>query len=168
MKPMIPLTLTALLLTGGSLMACNKSACDTEQPKTHKQCGGMNAEGGKGHMHGGQRHEHPIAKALEQLDLSDEQMDKLEALQKTFQEQRTAQRSSRRKGMSNMIDAIGEKGFDAKAFEAAELEQSKTRAAMKASHIGQVVEILTPEQRVELKKVLKSMPQQKRHLKLDV
>ncbi len=166
MKPIIPLALTALLLSGSTLMAGGMSGCTMQQPQMQQKCGMRSNQPG---MNGSKMHQKPLLQALQKLDLSDDQLDKFEALQKSFQEQRMAQRSTNRLSSGALADAISEKGFDVKAFEAAEKERSEARAAMKATHLEQIIEILTPAQRIELKKSLQGMKamRQKRQLNLD-
>ncbi len=159
MKPFIPLTLAALMLSGTTLFACGKNpSCP------------MNSNGGMQKMRSmpGNMHPQPLSRALEQMDLTEVQQQKLDALQSAFREQMMSQRGNRGNKGALISNAISEKGFDTAAFMAATKTRSEARDAMQASHLQQIVDVLTPEQRLELKKTLESMPQagQKRRLNL--
>ncbi len=158
MKPFIPLTLAALILAGSPLLAGGMN------PACPMNNGGMQ----KMRSMPDGMHPQPLSRALEQMELSEEQEQKLDALQNTFREQMMSQRGNRGNRGASLSDAISEKGFDTAAFIAASKVQSEARDAMRASHLAQIVDVLTPAQRVELKKILASMPQMGKKRRMDL
>lgn len=105
---------------------------------------------------GGARGEHsPITKLLSQIELSDAQKATLETLAASFKEERQASRKAGNK-TQDLAAAISESGLDVTLFTQSAQENFTARTATHAQHLKQIIDVLTPAQRLELKTLLET------------
>jgi protein CpxP len=91
----------------------------------------------------GQNHKNPIMAQMMSLNLSDEQKEKIKAIMiKNMQ------------NMPKISTAFSDKGFDKELFMKLSKEREEKKISQRAEMISSVYEVLTPEQKAELKKML--------------
>ncbi|AFL67932.1 Spy/CpxP family protein refolding chaperone [Sulfurospirillum barnesii] len=145
MKKSIVTLATLVALGTTSAFAFGGGGC---QPM---QGNGMNHE--RGMKQGGMMMGMPM---LEQLNLSDEQAHKLAILRSEMKLEMTKLRDP--KMMNKMQDLMSAESFDKKAFVKMHNEMHEKMLALQADHMEKVFNLLSKEQRLELKKVMNERP----------
>ncbi|WP_263831889.1 Spy/CpxP family protein refolding chaperone [Sulfurospirillum oryzae] len=108
--------------------------------------GSMMMHGGKGGMG-----------MLQQLNLTDDQRHKLAVLQSEMKLEMTKLRDP--KMMTKMQDLMSGESFDKKAFIKMHNEMHEKMVTLQADHMEKVFNLLTKEQRAELKTLMAQKPQ---------
>ncbi|KIM06713.1 MAG: hypothetical protein KU38_12330 [Sulfurovum sp. FS08-3] len=129
----------------------NDSKCEFKK-NCHK-------DGNAGGFHHFRMQRNPIVSTLHYLDLTQEQTKALKELRVSHQkEMRELRRAKRMEGlrMQTLIDALSKDGVDKEKLLAEATKQFQAREAKQLEHLSQVLAILTPEQRMELKKLLQN------------
>jgi Spy/CpxP family protein refolding chaperone len=101
----------------------------------------------------------PIISTLRYLDLTQEQTKALKELRVSHQkEMRELRKVKRMEGlrMQTLIDALSKDGVDKEKLLDEATKQFQARETKQLEHLSQVLAILTPEQRMELKKLLQN------------
>ncbi len=147
------LSIVALVALGTSVYAFNGTNCGNMQPgmgmmQGSPMAGGMMMQGGRGGMG------FPM---LQQLNLSDDQRYKLGILQGEFKLEMAKLRDP--KMMAKMQDIISGDTFNKKEFIKLHNEMHEKMLALQADHMEKVFNLLTKEQRAELKKLMAQRPQ---------
>ncbi len=96
----------------------------------------------------------PIRHLLREVGLSDEQMTALKELDVMFRAEQEEIVDDRSEKDQALADAISESGLDTSALAKSTQEQCIVRSEAHAAHLEQIIAILTPEQRSELKSLL--------------
>ncbi|NCD11162.1 MAG: periplasmic heavy metal sensor [Epsilonproteobacteria bacterium] len=145
------LTLATLVALGTtSAFAFGGAGC---QPM---QGNGMNYD--RGMMHGGKgggMMGMPML-MLDQLNLSDDQRHKLAILRSEMKLEMTKLRDPKMR--TKMQDLMSAESFDKKAFVKMHNEMHEKMLALQADHMEKVFNVLSKEQRLELKKVMSERP----------
>ncbi|MBN1838477.1 MAG: Spy/CpxP family protein refolding chaperone [Campylobacterales bacterium] len=145
------LTLATLVALGTtSAFAFGGGGC---QPM---QGNGMNYD--RGMMHGGKGDGMmgmPML-MLDQLNLSDDQRHKLAILRSEMKLEMTKLRDPKMR--TKMQDLMSAESFDKKAFIKMHNEMHEKMLALQADHMEKVFNVLSKEQRLELKKVMSERP----------
>ena len=147
------LTLATLVALGTtSAFAFGGGSCQGMQPEMGMMQGGgmggqgMMMRGGKGGMG-----------MLQQLNLSDDQRHKLAVLHSEMKLEMTKLRDP--KMMTKMQDLMSGESFNKKEFIKLHSETHEKMLALQADHMEKVFNLLTKEQRAELKTLMAQKPQ---------
>ena len=147
------LTLATLVALGTtSAFAFGSGNCQGMQPEMGMMQGGgmggqgMMMRGGKGGMG-----------MLQQLNLSDDQRHKLAVLHSEMKLEMTKLRDP--KMMTKMQDLMSGESFNKKEFIKLHSESHEKMLALQADHMEKVFNLLTKEQRAELKTLMAQKPQ---------
>lgn len=101
-----------------------------------------------------QEHTNPIGQLLREIDLDDTQISSLQELTETFKSEREALAENNNSREQDLADAINESGLDTALLMEREAEHAAARSALHADHLSQIIDILTADQRLELKGLL--------------
>ncbi|ACZ11599.1 Spy/CpxP family protein refolding chaperone [Sulfurospirillum deleyianum] len=146
------LTLATLVALGTSSAFAFGGGCQPMQGNGM----GMNAERGMQHGgKGGGMMGMPLM-MLDQLNLSDDQRHKLAILRSEMRLEMTKLRDPKMR--TKMQDLMSAESFDKKAFVKMHNEMHEKMLALQADHMEKVFNVLTKEQRLELKKVMNERP----------
>jgi len=129
---------TVALLTTGAYACKNfdsKKQCGVKQHKMSKKCGMKKSHD----MHKGPK----LLKTIKKLDLTKAQKDKIDTILEET-----------RKNKINPYDAFTQSSFDKEKFVKLMKEKKETMAAKRAETIAKVYEVLTNEQKKNLKTLL--------------
>lgn len=147
-------TLMALLSTHaaaeGAMMGYDKSKCQLNN------C--PDSMGAKRSYHKNMQ-SNPIVSTIGYLELTNEQQKALNELKVSHRNEMRELRKERRRDGSQMealINALSKDGVDKEALLAHANKKFQEREAKRVEHLSQVLAILTPEQRMELKKLLQN------------
>jgi Spy/CpxP family protein refolding chaperone len=154
MKQLQKLVLISTAFT--SLLIVNATAEETkpsfDKPKCEtKKCHAKEMRS-KHRMH----HRNPMMGAIRYLDLSKEQRMALRDLRKAQRDEMRAMRKEMRKGKKGeiFVQALSKDGLNKEMMLKDATKKFEERMSKKIDHLQKVIAILTPEQRVELKKML--------------
>ena len=151
MKKTIMTLATLVALGTTSVFAFGGGQCQGMNGMNPSQC--MNMGGGK--MHGGQgMMGMPF---LDKLNLSDEQRHQFSVLHQEMKLEMAKLRDP--KMMTKMQELMTAESFDKKAFIKLTNEHHDKMVALRADHMEKVFNILTKEQRSELKTLMAQKPQ---------
>lgn len=146
-------TLVALGTTGAYAYGMNGNCQEMQQ--------GMNMNGGKmmpgQGMRGGRGDMMMGVPMLEKLNLTDDQEHKLDVLRSEFKLEMTKLRDP--KMMTKMQDLMSGESFNKKEFIKLNNEMHEKMVAVQADHMEKVFNILTKEQRAELKTLMSQKPE---------
>jgi Spy/CpxP family protein refolding chaperone len=144
MKP-----LTKVLTVGAvlSTLALNAFAVEGNRSDMMPQRGASQSENRGGD---------PIAKLLKEIELSDAQTTALQTLAESFQIERESAPKGANSKDQDLADAISESGLNSAQLVQAELEHCEARSTMHSNHLSQIIDVLTSEQRLELKALLEA------------
>lgn len=143
------LTLATVVALGTSAFAMGGSSCQGGMMDGSMM---MGSPMGGAMMHGAQGG----AMMFDQLNLTDDQRYKLNVLRSEFRLEMAKLRDP--KTMQKMQDMMSADSFDKKAFIKFHNEMHDKMIALQADHMEKVFNILTKEQRAELKKIMSERP----------
>lgn len=160
-------TLASLLSTNA--MAEGMMKRDFDKPKCqmnncHKK--GMSSK----RFHHSDMKRNPIISTIAYLDLTSEQQKAFKELKASHQKEiRQLRRDKRQDGspMHTLINALNKDGVDKDALLNEATKKFQEREAKKLEHLSQVLAILTPQQRLELKKLLQNKMNNRMDNKMD-
>lgn len=109
-------------------------------------------------VRGGDRN--PVSHLLSEIELSDAQKATLESLSESFKEEREAAKEAGSKEQ-DLADAISQSGLDVTEFVQTEQEHCTARSTMHAQHLEQIIDVLSEDQRLELKTLLETKASEK-------
>lgn len=149
-KSILSLAVVAIMASGAFAMGMGGGNC---QKGDQNGCA-MQGKGGMQHgMHGGCGGEMHM---LRMLNLTDDQRHKLAILQSEMKLEMTKLHDPKMKEkMQNMMSG---ENFDKKEFMKMQNEMHEKITALKANHMEKVFNLLTKEQRVELKNLMTKKP----------
>lgn len=98
----------------------------------------------------------PIAELLRGIDLDATQISSLQKLSEQFRSELGSQDANRTNREQDLANAISENGLDSALLIERESARCSARSTLHASHLSQIIDILTAEQRLELKSMLEA------------
>ena len=150
------LTLATLVALGTtSAFAFGGGQCQNIQSDMGMMPCGGGMSGQQGMMHGGKGG--MMMPALQQLNLTDDQRHKLAVLRSEMKLEMTKLQDP--KMMTKMQDLMSGESFNKKEFIKIHNEMNEKRLVLQADHMEKVFNILTKEQRAELKTLMAQKPQ---------
>jgi len=158
-------TLHKLIVTSAALASLLSIGAIAQEPMGSNMNGSKcefknncNNQANRGHHAMGMKR-NPIVSTLRYLDLTQEQIKTLKELKMSHQkEMRELRKVKRMEGlrMQTLIDALSKDGVDKEKLLDEATKQFQARETKQLEHLSQVLAILTPEQRMELKKLLQN------------
>ncbi len=104
------------------------------------------------------RRPNPVLRVLESMELTSDQKSALNLLKAKFRKEMDSLKSTQLTKEEEIINALEENRFDIEKFSQILQQKCAKESALKASHIKEIVALLTVEQITALKQQLKSKP----------
>lgn len=155
--------LALISVTLASLLAIHATAEEFKPNFNQPQCQGKkcpNKDSKRGMYHKKRGDRNPIMGAMRYLDLSKEQRTALHDLRRSHRDamraNRQANRDKRGERTQIFIDALSKDGLNTDILLNEATKRFQEREKRRLEHTKQVIDILTPKQREELKKLLQN------------
>ncbi len=118
--------------------------------------GGSKGGFDRGDAPAGMGFHNPLSRALVDVNLTDDQVTTLQTLSETFRDEMDALRDASTTPEADIASALSSTGFDTTTYESLESAKCQEMSKLRASHLSQIVNVLTAEQRTTLKTVLET------------